>query len=250
MIGALKMAEGNVSSNAFDDPSMMLRVHSTALLIVWACYSGVLAVTLILFMRREHIQPIKSRSPRLVAVSCLGGWLVMTNNAFANYVTGLAEWPCPFSLWVIWFAYPCLFVPVPFRSLLRLYQIHVVSRKHRESQETRERPGLQGRGPVSCLRVHDRPHQPEAHVAHSKGLGPLFQQRTELEPLCVLLRFVGHWVPEGGSRLGAHRAHCASANAPNASGASKPLARARSPGKDRAAAVLLRQATGTQPGRH
>ena len=100
-----------------------LPAHSIAMLLVWACYTGIMFMSLLLFLQRENIQPIKSRSPRLVAVSCVGGWLVLTNNAFANWATGLADWPCPFSLWVVWFARLPTNCPLRQRCFLDIFHL-------------------------------------------------------------------------------------------------------------------------------
>jgi hypothetical protein len=94
----------------------------TTLYTIWAGYTALWVVCSVAFWYSSRIQPIKSRSPILVLISGFGGWLLVTNYAMAHYVTGIEQWPCPFSNWALWLALPLFLVPLPLRSL-QLYFI-------------------------------------------------------------------------------------------------------------------------------
>ena len=58
----------------------------------------------------------------MVLLSAFGGYLLVTNYAMAHYVTGINEWPCPFSHWSLWLAFPLFLFPFPVRAL-QLYLV-------------------------------------------------------------------------------------------------------------------------------
>lgn len=53
-----------------------------------AGYTGICALGCAMYWYDSNVQPIKSRSPYMVLLSCLGGYLMITNFAMGHYVTG------------------------------------------------------------------------------------------------------------------------------------------------------------------
>ena len=111
----------SADSSLFHDNWYSL-ASSTTMYSMWAGYSTLFVVFGFGFWFSSHIQPIKSRSPYLVLISCIGGYLLVTNYAMAHYVTGVERWPCPFTNWALWLCLPLFLVPLPLRSL-QLYFI-------------------------------------------------------------------------------------------------------------------------------
>jgi len=102
------------------------RASAIAMYTLWAGYFTTWVVVSVLFFWLRKIQPIKSRSPLLVLISGFGGLWIVTNNAMSMYVTGIQNWPCPFSNWSLFIAFPLFLLPFPLRSL----QLYLIFRKN------------------------------------------------------------------------------------------------------------------------
>lgn len=58
----------------------------------------------------------------MVLISGFGGWLLSANYVLANYLTGIQNWPCPFTNWTLWLSFPLFLFPYPIRAL-KLYLV-------------------------------------------------------------------------------------------------------------------------------
>ena len=115
------------NETAPEDPSLFRRnwyslASSTIMYTIWAAYTCLFVIGCLLFYWSKRIQPIKSRSPGMVLLSAVGGYLLVTNYAMAHYVTGINRWPCPFSHWSLFLAFPLFLFPFPVRAL-QLYLV-------------------------------------------------------------------------------------------------------------------------------
>lgn len=85
-------------------------------------YSLVFLTTMIFLFLRNNRQPLKARSPGLLAVSSIGGylqviWVTMIASNFINPVHG-----CSFGAWALVLGHPLLFIPY----VLRCYRLHLI----------------------------------------------------------------------------------------------------------------------------
>ncbi|KAH9258535.1 hypothetical protein BASA81_003037 [Batrachochytrium salamandrivorans] len=104
--------------------SYLTLANSTAMYTLWAGYTATFVFFSLLFYYNRQVQPIKSRSPSMVLSSALGGWLLATNYTMANYVTGMHQWPCPFTNWTLWLGFSLFLLPYPIRALNLMLMFH------------------------------------------------------------------------------------------------------------------------------
>jgi hypothetical protein len=118
----------NCANTTLDDDPSLFRSNwystasGTTMYTVWAGYSSCFVIFMALFFWSRKIQPLKSRSPDMVLLSAIGGYIIVTNFAMAHYITGIEKWPCIYSHWTLWIGFPFFLLPYPVRSL-QLYLV-------------------------------------------------------------------------------------------------------------------------------
>lgn len=75
------------------------------LLILWILWNGFFWPFFIMLLRRSDVPIIKARSPRFLAISAIGGYILVTLATFQFLVTP-PIFPCVISHWQTWLIYP------------------------------------------------------------------------------------------------------------------------------------------------
>lgn len=91
--------------------------------VLYCAYAAVWLVSNVLFLWRMDRQPIKSRSPRLLLASSVGGFFCLS---FGGITQLKPDLPCPFFLCIAILAFPVYSVPYLLRSV-RLWLVHSLS---------------------------------------------------------------------------------------------------------------------------
>ena len=116
------MAPGNASFLPYERVVALQGIHAPlqrsalALFGAWCAFTVFFLATLVLYMLRRDLQPIKSRMPFLCAVPALFGWITVTVHAYEAFLTGPSAWPCWAKHWTIWVVIPGTFVAYPWRA--------------------------------------------------------------------------------------------------------------------------------------
>eukprot|EP01119_Soliformovum_irregulare_P003914 TRINITY_DN14955_c0_g1_i1.p1 TRINITY_DN14955_c0_g1~~TRINITY_DN14955_c0_g1_i1.p1 ORF type:complete len:492 (-),score=137.91 TRINITY_DN14955_c0_g1_i1:151-1626(-) len=91
-----------------------------AAMIIWILWTPFFLGTIVLFVLRRNLYPIKQREPLLLGLSAVGGYLLFTEFSWEAFWTP-ALWPCPLPHWTIWFTYPYYFIPYLLRAVRLLF---------------------------------------------------------------------------------------------------------------------------------
>ena len=87
-------------------------------------YTLVFLTSIIFLSSRSHRQPLKARSPGLLAVSSVGGYLqvVWVTMLTSHMVDSSTQHGCSFGAWAMVLGHPLLFIPY----VLRCYRLHLI----------------------------------------------------------------------------------------------------------------------------
>eukprot|EP01156_Anaeramoeba_ignava_P018528 Anaeramoba_ignava/a92053_26.p1 GENE.a92053_26~~a92053_26.p1 ORF type:complete len:434 (+),score=71.77 a92053_26:6-1307(+) len=99
--------------------------NGVLLLVVWCIFTPYFIFTFILFIRRWDKQPIKARSPLLLSISSVAGYIMITHYCWMTWYSE-ENWPCIVSHWLIWAVMSWYYVPYILRCL-RLFFIFKIN---------------------------------------------------------------------------------------------------------------------------
>ena len=93
-------------------------------LYILISYTFVFLLAMLFLLCRSHKQPLKARSPGLLAVSSFGGYLqvIWITTLSAHLVNSNSENGCSFGAWAMTIGHPLLFIPY----VLRCYRLHLI----------------------------------------------------------------------------------------------------------------------------